>query len=187
MENSPKSQRAVGTALTGPLMAARLPGKGATIAQRAERRPQWASTGLCRHETAFPAFGVTGYRRHFWHDGWASSTCLLRTKSPHSVQDAPSGASWIGSVMWVFGFVPIMELGCLASTGSALDRAAQSQAAVCCRLVSWCRFSHPQGTIQGAALRGKENPSVPVPLDLFIPTHTASVVYLRCCACDSAM
>ena len=32
------------------------------------------------------------------------STCSRGTKSPHSVQAAPSGASLVGSVMWVFGF-----------------------------------------------------------------------------------
>ena len=43
-------------------------------------------------------------RRHFLHDGSAVSTCSRRTKSPHSVQAAPSGASLVGFVMWVFGF-----------------------------------------------------------------------------------
>ena len=38
------------------------------------------------------------------HEGSAVSTCSRRTKSPHSVQAAPSGASLVGSAMWVFGF-----------------------------------------------------------------------------------
>ena len=58
VENSPESQRSVETALTGPLMAAPRAGQG-------EHRPEsgtallGASTGLCRHEAAFPASGVT--------------------------------------------------------------------------------------------------------------------------------
>ena len=48
------------------------------------------------------------------HEGSSVSTCSRRTKSPHSVQAAPSGASLVGSVMWVFGFA--IELGRLAST-----------------------------------------------------------------------
>ena len=63
VENSLESHRPVETALTGPLTAAPRPVRG--------RRPRpesgmmllgpilGASTGLCRHETAFPAFGVT--------------------------------------------------------------------------------------------------------------------------------
>ncbi len=43
------------------------------------------------------------------HEGSAVSTCSRRTKSPHSVQAAPSGASLVGSVMWVFGFA--IEIG----------------------------------------------------------------------------
>ena len=59
MENSPKSQRAVETTLTGPLMAVRLPGKGPHSRPESRTTIPGASTGLCRHETAFPAFGVT--------------------------------------------------------------------------------------------------------------------------------
>ena len=43
------------------------------------------------------------------HEGSAVSTCSRRTKSPHSVQAAPSGASLAGSAMWVFGFA--IEIG----------------------------------------------------------------------------
>ena len=43
------------------------------------------------------------------HEGSAVSTCSRRTKSPHSVQAAPSGASLVGFVMWVFGFA--IEIG----------------------------------------------------------------------------
>ena len=56
--------------------------------------------GLC-HE---PSVLLLAARRHFLHEGSAVSTCSRRTKSPHSVQAAPSGASLVGSVMWVFGF-----------------------------------------------------------------------------------
>ena len=41
------------------------------------------------------------------------STSSRGPKSPHSVQTAPLGASWVGSSMWVFGFA--IELGRLAS------------------------------------------------------------------------
>ena len=42
------------------------------------------------------------------------------------------GASWVGSVMWVFGFVPILELGCLASSRStaALRRSLATETRV---------------------------------------------------------
>ena len=68
-----------------------------------------ASTSLC-HETSVLLLAA---RRHFWHDGSAVSTCSRRTKSPHSVQAAPSGASLVGSVMWVFGFA--IEIGRLTT------------------------------------------------------------------------
>ena len=64
-----------------------------------------ASTGLC-HETSVLLLAA---RRHFLHDGSAVSTCSRGTKSPHSVQAAPSGASLVGFVMWVFGFA--IEIG----------------------------------------------------------------------------
>ena len=69
-----------------------------------------ASAGLC-HGTSVLLLAA---RRHFLHDGSAVSTCSRGTKSPHSVQAAPSGASLVGSVMWVFGFA--IEIGRLTPT-----------------------------------------------------------------------
>ena len=103
-------------------------------------------------------------RRHFWHEGSALSTCLRRTKSPHSDQDAPLGASWVGSVMWVFGFVPIMELRRFASTGrtAALRRS--------CAILSY-------GTSVRGGIAGVDGSRTNAPV--FFPRPPRSMRYFR--------
>ena len=117
-DNSPESQRSVDNPQNGPQKRSK-PLRGLAGREKVPRtrvRRSWAIPG------AYLAFGAGRpftrrrewrYRRHFWHDGSAVSTSSREPKSPHSVQTAPLGASWVGSSMWVFGFA--IELGRLAS------------------------------------------------------------------------
>ena len=73
---------------------------------RCDHGRTWTRQRAQDHETSVLLLAA---RRHFLHEGSAVSTCSRRTKSPHSVQAAPSGASLVGSVMWVFGFA--IEIG----------------------------------------------------------------------------